>query len=78
MADFKKINSSNLDEASYDTAARLLIVKFKNGTAYCYPDFPAGLYAEFEKTFTGENGLSAGRFFSQVIRSLPSEKIEDQ
>lgn len=76
MAEYKPIVSSNLDAASYEPTTRELIVKFKNGTAYKYPDVPVKIYVDFEKTFSGEGDKSAGKYFNGHIRHLPSEKIE--
>lgn len=74
---FKPIMSSNLEAASYDPQTKELIVKFKNGTAYKYPDVPVKTYVEFENTFDGANGKSAGKFFNAYIKHLPFEKIEE-
>lgn len=74
-SDFKPINSSNLEAASYDFEMEVLRVKFKTGTTYRYHDVTPELYRNFEKTFDGKDGNSAGRFFQTNIRHLPSEKI---
>jgi hypothetical protein len=76
MAEFKPIVSSNLDAAAYDPKAKVLVIRFKNGTSYRYPKFPQDLWKKFEKTFDGKDGRSAGKFFFAEIRQLPSEKIE--
>lgn len=76
MADFKPIVSSNLHSASYDAATDELVVRFKSGTAYRYPNFPQSLWKDFAKTFDGKSG-SAGGFFAKQIRFLENEKIED-
>ena len=77
MSDFKPIKSSNLEAAAYDFATQTLIVKFRGGTKYKYPNVPATLAANFERTYDGKDGNSAGRFFHQHIRHLPGEKIEE-
>lgn len=71
------IISSNLQEAQYDEAQELLIVTFKNGTRYAYKPVNGELYASFAATFDGTGPVSAGKFFSANIRSLPCEKLEE-
>lgn len=73
----KPINSSNLEAAAYDEETRVLTVEFKNGSKYKYPEFPLDLYKDFEATFSGENGKSAGKFFYAKIRHLPCEPVEE-
>lgn len=75
MTNYKSINSSNLNSANYNAGMQLLYVKFKNGTKYFYPDFSPELYNQFEETFSGENGKSAGKFFAANIKHLPCEKV---
>lgn len=75
MSAYKPIKSSNLEAAKYEDGT--LFVKFKNGTEYSYQNISPELYKEFEETFSGENGKSAGKFFSAHIRHLPSEKVEE-
>jgi hypothetical protein len=77
MNNFKPINSSNLEAASYDVVTQQMIVRFKNGTQYRYFDISPELYKAFEETFSGERGLSAGKFFNAHIRHQTSEKIEE-
>lgn len=72
------IVSSNLKSANYDPASKDLIITFKAGTRYKYPNFSPELYKEFERTFDGSDGRSAGKFFHANIRSLPNEKIKDE
>ena len=74
---FKIIKSTNLGAANYDAATQMLIVQFKNGTQYRYPKVSPELYREFEATFGGENGASAGKFFHANIKHLPCDKIEE-
>jgi hypothetical protein len=73
----KQITSSNLASANYDAGSEVLTVTFKNGTSYKYPNVPSKLYGEFEETFSGENGKSAGQFFNTHIKQLPCEKVEE-
>ena len=73
---FQKIVSSNLHSAAYDPAAKVLTVRFTNGTQYRYPEFPETLWKDFARLFPGKLG-SAGSYFSKQIRFLPNEKIED-
>lgn len=75
MSKYKKIISSNLDSANYDDETNVLFVKFKNGTEYFYPNISVELYKQFEETFSGENGKSAGKFFNANIKYLPCEKV---
>lgn len=77
MSEFKSIISSNLDSAHYDAENEMLTVRFKNGAAYRYAGVFPKTYRDFEETFDGENGRSAGRFFSQNIRNFDHEKLDD-
>ena len=67
-------NSSNLVAADFNAENKVLIVEFKGGTKYSYPNFPPELYAEFEKTFDGSS--SGGKFFNAQIRNMPCEKLD--
>lgn len=71
----KQIVSSNLASASYNRIAKELTVNFKNGSSYKYSNISNELYEEFEDTFSGENGKSAGKFFNANIKHLPSKKV---
>lgn len=77
MSDFRPIVSSNLESAAYDAAAQTITVRFKNGTAYKYPNADADLWASFEKTFDGKDGRSAGKFLDATLRQMSYERIED-
>jgi hypothetical protein len=77
MSNFKPIVSSNLAAAAYDPATQQLVVRFKNGTAYRYQGVSPKLFADFEATFDGRDGRSAGGFFAKQIRFLTNEKIEE-
>jgi hypothetical protein len=54
--------SSNVAGFTYDQAARVLTVEFKNGTRYNYFDVPEGLF-EGMKTAT-----SKGQFLAQNVK----------
>lgn len=71
------VKSSNIEAAGYDNDSGELIVEFKGGSKYFYPNVPEKLFQEFEKEFDGEDGRSAGKFFHREIRHLPCEKLED-
>ena len=75
MISYKSITSTNLDGASYDPQTKELLVKFKNGTTYKYFDVPVKVYVDFESTFSGEKGKSAGKFFNGHIKHLQFEKV---
>lgn len=77
MSEFKSIVSSNLDSAAYSANSKTMFVRFKNGTTYRYPSVANKIWQEFEATFSGEDGKSAGKFFNAHIRSLPCEKVEE-
>lgn len=76
MTEYKPIKSSNLEAANYNAGTKVLLVKFRNGTEYCYPNVSATLAGNFERTFEGANGASAGKFFNANIKHLPCEKVE--
>lgn len=74
---FQPIVSSNLESAALDAATGDIIVRFKNGTAYKYPKAGVVVWNNFQKTFSGKNGLSAGKFLNAQLRPLAYERIED-
>lgn len=76
--EFQPIVSGNLEAAAFDPQTRTMIVKFRSGTAYRYRQIPPSVWDKFQKTFDGKNGRSAGKFFHAQIRSLESEKVEDE
>lgn len=45
--EFQKIVSSNLESAAYDADSESIIVRFKNGTAYRYPNCDERLWKDF-------------------------------
>lgn len=71
MTDFKPIVSSNLESGAYDPAAKVLIVRFKNGRAYKYTEVSPEIFADLMAA------ESAGSFLARQIRPLPNERIED-
>jgi hypothetical protein len=73
----KSIKSSNLESASYDVISKTLIVNFRNGTSYKYFNISSGLNNQFEETFSGENGKSAGKFFNQHIKNFECQKLDN-
>lgn len=75
--ELKPIVSSNLDAAGYDAATKTLVVRFKSGASYKYPNFDPALYAAFETQFSGDNGKSAGKFFHANIKNLPCKKVTE-
>lgn len=77
MSSFQPIVSSNLKAAKYDAETKEMIVRFKNETAYKYPNIDDHLWNEFESQFDGEDGRSAGKFFHANIRHRPCEKLEE-
>ena len=75
MSDFQPIVSSNLESAAFEGDA--IIVRFKNGSAYKYPNCSEQLWKEFQKEFDGKKGRSAGKFLNAQLRPRPYEKIDD-
>lgn len=75
MSVFKPVVSSNIESAAFEGGS--IIVRFKNGNAYKYPNASPKLWSEFEKTFDGKDGRSAGKFLNAKLRQLPYERIED-
>ena len=64
------LNSSNLDAAEYDGAARALTIRFKDGQTYRYDGVP-------EATAAGLFGAdSKGSYFHRAIKGIfPYEQI---
>lgn len=58
-------HSSNIE--AHDHKDGTLTIRFKGGSTYDYPDFPADLYAKLDKAH--EDGESVGKFFHQKIRN---------
>jgi|GEM_PF-6082609 len=75
--EFQKVVSNNIDAAKYDPAARVITVRFQNGTAYEYPGCDTKLWKEFGKQFDGKDGRSAGKFLNARLRSKPYARIDD-
>ena len=70
MAAFIPIVSSNLKEASYDAAAKDLVVHFQNGTGGKYENVPVSKWKEFQSTFDGKDGRSAGTFLHKYLKGV--------
>jgi hypothetical protein len=75
--ELKPVVSSNIESAGYSADTETLVVQFKGGKKYKYPNVQRGLWEEFSATFDGTNGKSAGKFFHANIRSLPGEPVEE-
>lgn len=75
MSKFSPIVSSNLESAAFVDGT--IVVRFKNGTAYSYPNCDEKLWSKFQKTFDGKNGLSAGKFLNAELKPRPYVKIDD-
>ncbi len=72
-----KSESGNIVAAGYGAETQTLVVEFKGGKKYRYPNVSPELWQKFETTFGGTGNISAGKFFFANIRSLPCEKIEE-
>lgn len=72
---FQPIVSSNLESAAFDGQA--IIVRFKNGTAYKYPNCDMKIWRDFQTQFDGKNGRSAGKFLYVQLRPRAYEQMED-
>ena len=78
MADgFEPIVSSNLESAAFDSESEAIIVRFKNGTAYKYPNCSKRVWDAFKFHFDGKDGRSAGKFMAAQLRPRPYEKLDD-
>ncbi len=75
MTEFQPIVSSNIEAAAYIDGA--IVVRFKNGSAYRYPNCDADLWKKFQKEFDGKQGRSAGKFLNARLRAKPYERIDD-
>lgn len=73
--EFKKIVSSNLDSAAFDAESRSITVRFQNGAAYRYPQCDLKLWKDFQKTFDGKQGRSAGKYLNAHLRPKAYEKL---
>jgi len=73
--EFQKIVSSNLESAAYDADSESIIVRFKNGTAYRYPNCDERLWKDFQKQFDGKQGRSAGKYLNAHLRPKAYEKL---
>lgn len=62
-----ELNSSAINAVAYDTIKHTLIITFKNGVDYTYPDLN-------ESYYTGLiTAASAGKYYNQVIKPLISK-----
>lgn len=70
--EMKKLESSNLAEAGW-TRDTGLVVKFKNGKRYIYPQVPREIYVDLLKS------NSKGRFFNENIvkTQTPFAQLEE-
>lgn len=75
MSDFQPIVSSNLESAAYVDGA--IVVRFKNGSSYKYPSCTGELWTQFQKTFDGKEGRSAGKFLHSQLKPLEVERLDD-
>ncbi len=73
---FEVIVSSNLESAAVDEESGAIIVRFKNGSAYRYPN-AADLWDDFKVNFDGKQGRSAGKFLNVQLRPKPYTRIDD-
>ncbi len=46
MADFTPVRSSNIAGAAWDADAQELLIEFKNGSVYAYPDAGEAAYQD--------------------------------
>ncbi|MEQ1644209.1 MAG: KTSC domain-containing protein [Pyrinomonadaceae bacterium] len=74
---FQPIVSSNLEEGAFDHDTEAIVVRFKNGTAYKYPNCSESLWKDFAKQFDGKQGRSAGKFLNAQLRPRAYEKLAD-
>ena len=77
MSDFQPVESINLESAAYDADNESIIVRFKNGTAYRYPNCSEQLWKDFQTQFDGKKGRSAGKFLNSQLRPRAYEKLDD-
>lgn len=67
-----KINSSNIEEVSYDYSECKLYIKFKSGRIYEYKDVPFQIFKGLINT------NSAGVYFNRFIRNAYDYRLVDQ
>ena len=75
MSEFQPIVSSNLESAAFVDGA--IVVRFKNGSSYRYPNCTGELWTKFQKTFDGKQGRSAGKFVNAELKPKPYERVDD-
>lgn len=74
---FEPIVSSNLESAAFDAESGAIVVRFKSGSAYRYPACDESIWKEFQATFDGKDGRSAGKFHAAQLRPKAYEQIDD-
>lgn len=62
-------NSSNITARGYDPETQTMRVTFKGGATYELLNIDPALYLEFKQA------SSAGKFYAQRFRYLPSRKV---
>ena len=77
MSNFQPIVSSNLESAAFNADEQAIIVRFKNGTAYKYPNCGEKLWKDFQSQFDGQKGRSAGKFLNAQLKPRAYERVED-
>lgn len=75
MSNFQPIVSSNLEAAAFEDGA--ILVRFKGGNTYRYPNCTDAEWRRFEATFDGRQGRSAGKHLNKYLRPKPYERVED-
>lgn len=75
MSDFQPIVSTNLESAAYVDGA--IVVRFRNGSAYRYPNCSEDLWKSFQKEFDGKQNRSAGKFLTKHLRPKSYGRIDD-
>lgn len=73
---FQPIVSSNLHSAALDLRTGDIVVRFKNGSQGRY-EGARPKWSDFQKTFDGKDGRSAGKFLNAQLKAFPYERLED-
>lgn len=67
-----KVQSSNIQDVSYDAKSQTMVVTFHGGSKYLYRDIPDGVYQRLI------SAGSKGSYFAQYIRNnYQGSKISD-
>ena len=71
----KEVESSHLDEISYDSDTEVLTVKFWEGSVYEYPDVPKSVFRKFadEHNIIGK----AGKYIKKGINKLKGKDVSE-